>query len=177
MSQEAERPWEWGLLIMQATCHRGKTRPLQDWNEQTSKEVRGEGGTQGESENKSNWPSSLSWVVVRKSHLLDGKDHLDHCSKTLGNTISWQLGFWQVIPTQSLLWMREKLEEVPQNIFEIIHYPCSSFCSSVIVKIACDLLDRLFIAVAPVALDADPCSRHLIMSSPHFTITSCKPAI
>ena len=45
---------------MQATGHRGKTRPLQDWNEQTSKEVGGGGlGTQEESENKRSCPSSL----------------------------------------------------------------------------------------------------------------------
>ena len=32
-------------------------------------------------------------------------------------------------------------------------------------------------AVAPVALDADPCSKHLTISAPDVTTTSCKPAI
>ena len=75
--------------------------------------------------------------------------------------------FWQW-----LLWFQLR----SSKILKII-YPCSSFCSKVIVNMAWERLDLLFMAVAPVALDADPCSKHLTISAPHVTTTSCKPAI
>ena len=75
--------------------------------------------------------------------------------------------FWQW-----LVWFQLR----SSKILKII-YPCSSFCSKVIVNMAWERLDLLFMAVAPVALDADPCSKHLTISAPHVTTTSCKPAI
>lgn len=61
--------------------------------------------------------------------------------------------------------------------FFFFSYPFSSFCSSVMVNIAWERLDLLFMAVAPVALEAEPCSKQRTMSNPDVTATSCKPAI
>lgn len=45
------------------------------------------------------------------------------------------------------------------------------------VKMACDLLEVLFIAVAPVALDAEPLQRNCTISSPDVTGNSERPEI
>ena len=49
--------------------------------------------------------------------------------------------------------------------------------STWIVKIAWDLLDVEFIAVAPVVLPWDPSSRHFIVSSSSRTVVSLRPVI
>ena len=45
------------------------------------------------------------------------------------------------------------------------------------VKMAWDLLDVEFIAVAPVALEADPCSKQWIRSCAQLTVSCCSPSI
>ena len=45
------------------------------------------------------------------------------------------------------------------------------------VKMAWDVLDVEFIAVAPVALEADPCSKQWIRFSAQVTVSSCRPSI
>ena len=55
--------------------------------------------------------------------------------------------------------------------------PVFSFCSITIVNIACDRDDLVFMAVAPVARDAEPCSRQAAISSTELTLTSFKPFI
>jgi hypothetical protein len=45
------------------------------------------------------------------------------------------------------------------------------------VNIAWDRDDLVFMAVAPVARDAEPCSRHAAMSAVEFTLISFKPLI
>ena len=45
------------------------------------------------------------------------------------------------------------------------------------VKIALDLLDVVFFAVAQVALEGDPCSKQWIRSCAQVMVSSCRPSI